>query len=123
MYKPILVMLHTGSTGYVYKSKFKVFEVKYMNFVCLSCSIHDFYVFVFSFFAVMVCVKPRGQCARSKPLETWLQPTALKEKIFQNEIEWLCHTQGFIPYFILSSHIYFFTSHTFLRFTKCLNLP
>ena len=50
MYKPILVMLHTRSTGYVYKSKCKVFGVKYMNFnVCLSYSIHDFYVFVFSF--------------------------------------------------------------------------
>ena len=108
MYKPILVILHTGSTGYVYKSKCKVFGVKYMKFnVCLSCSIHDFYIFVFSF-RQSWCVIPRGQCARSISLETWLRPTALKKKIFQNKIVWLCHTEDYTPYFILSSHIYFF---------------
>ena len=37
MYKPILVTLHTRSTGYVHQSKCKVFVVNYMNFnVCLS---------------------------------------------------------------------------------------
>ena len=118
MYKQILVMLHTGTTGSVYKSKCKVFGVKYMKFnVCLSCSIHDFYVFVFSFWQSW-CVIPRGQCARSIPLETLLRPTALKKKIFQNKIQWLCHAQGYTPYFILSSHIYFFTSHKFLKVLK-----
>ena len=60
MYEPILVMLQTGSTVYVHQSKCKVFVVTYMKFtVCLSCSIHDFYEFLFSFFAVMVCVIPQ----------------------------------------------------------------
>ena len=113
MYKPNLVMLHIGSTGYVHKSKCKVFRVNYMNFnVCLSCSIHDFYVFLFGFFSVMVCVIPLGQCACLIPLETWLCPTALKKRriidmvqglrdvllCFQNKMEWLCHTQGYTPY-------------------------
>ena len=53
MYKPILVMLHIGSTGYVHKSKGKV---------------------------IVVCVIPCGQCARSLSLETWLRPTAFKKK-------------------------------------------
>ena len=77
MYNPILVMLQTGSSVYVHKSKCKVFAVTYMNFnVCLSCSIDDFYEFLFSFFAVMMC-------AHSIPIETWLRPTALKKKNYR----------------------------------------
>ena len=59
MYKPIFIMLHTGSTVYVHRSKYKVFVVTYMNFnVCLSCSIHDSYLFLFFFCSHVVCYTP-----------------------------------------------------------------
>ena len=61
MYKPILIMLHTGSN--VHMSKCKVFMVTYMNFnVCSSCTIHDFYVFLF-FFSHGVCYIPWPVCS------------------------------------------------------------